>query len=375
MLSTNYFQLFFLLISLAVFSQEKHLEHKVLKGESLYSISKKYTVSIAQIEALNAQQSKNLKPNTILLIPNKNNKVQQDSFQIEHQVAPKETLYSISKKYDVTVAVIKKANPTCDESNMKVGEVLRFLGKKPKVVSNSANTNLSKDGDNNSVKTENLAATTHEVLPKETKYGIAKKYGISISELESLNPSIKEGLSVGTILSLTSSIEQNTSAPTNEVVLITEVETVKQPVLSSSGEPYAVLIPIYEKADLPDKLVNRASDVIGTKYQSGGTGEGGFDCSGLIVYTFDHYDVKLPRTSTEQSRFGTTITAAEAQKGDLIFFSTNGSGSVNHVGLITEVIGDEIKFIHSSSSNGVMISSNKESYYTKAFKKITRVLK
>ena len=63
-----------------------------------------------------------------------------------------------------------------------------------------------------------------------------------------------------------------------------------------------------------------------------------------------------------------------AQKGDLIFFATFGGRRVSHVGMITEILDDEIKFIHSSTQSGVIISSTKEDYYAKNFVQINRVL-
>jgi cell wall-associated NlpC family hydrolase len=90
--------------------------------------------------------------------------------------------------------------------------------------------------------------------------------------------------------------------------------------------------------------------------------------------TFKEIDFTLPRSSNQQAKIGTKIQKSQAQKGDLIFFATNGSRSINHVGMITEIIGDEIKFIHSSTSLGVIVSSIKEAYYSKRFKQINRVL-
>ena len=113
---------------------------------------------------------------------------------------------------------------------------------------------------------------------------------------------------------------------------------------------------------------------IGTRYQSGGITKAGFDCSGLIFATFKNFDIVLPRTAHEMSQFGLTINPLDAKKGDLIFFKTNGRRSINHVGMIVEVVDNEIKFIHSSSSNGVIISSIKEGYYKRSFAQINRVL-
>jgi cell wall-associated NlpC family hydrolase len=123
-----------------------------------------------------------------------------------------------------------------------------------------------------------------------------------------------------------------------------------------------------------DQLIEHASENIGTRYRTGGTSKAGFDCSGLMCNTFGAFDIKLPRTSRAQSGMGTKINTEEAQKGDLIFFKTNGRNQINHVGMVVEVCEGEIKFIHSSLSNGVIISSMKEKYYEKNFSQINRVL-
>jgi lipoprotein Spr len=94
----------------------------------------------------------------------------------------------------------------------------------------------------------------------------------------------------------------------------------------------------------------------------------------LVFTTFESENIKLPRSSYEQSKIGKIINIDEAQKGDLIFFKTNKSKQINHVGLIIEVKSDEIKFVHSSTSKGVIISSTKESYYKNSFTQINRVV-
>jgi lipoprotein Spr len=128
------------------------------------------------------------------------------------------------------------------------------------------------------------------------------------------------------------------------------------------------------KRQLSEQLIYSATENIGVRYKLAGTTKAGFDCSGLVYRTFNSYEIKVPRTSLEQSKSGTVIRRDNAQKGDLIFFKTNNSQQINHVGIITEITDDEIKFVHSSTSKGVIISSTKESYYQKSFAQINRVL-
>ncbi|WPR72553.1 C40 family peptidase [Flavobacterium sp. NG2] len=127
---------------------------------------------------------------------------------------------------------------------------------------------------------------------------------------------------------------------------------------------------------LADQIIDTAIENIGVPYKMAGTTKAGFDCSGLVYNTFGQFDIKLPRTSYDQAKTGIDLgkNTSKAQKGDLIFFKTNNSSRINHVGIITEANDDEIKFIHSSTSRGVIISSTKESYYQKSFTQLNRVL-
>lgn len=122
------------------------------------------------------------------------------------------------------------------------------------------------------------------------------------------------------------------------------------------------------------KLIRTATDKVGTKYKSGGTTNDGYDCSGLMYSTFKKYDIEIPRSSTDMAKLGKKISRNRAKKGDLIFFKTNGKSFINHVGMIIEISGDEIKFVHSSTQKGVIISSTDEPYYKKTFAQINRML-
>jgi cell wall-associated NlpC family hydrolase len=123
-----------------------------------------------------------------------------------------------------------------------------------------------------------------------------------------------------------------------------------------------------------EQLINSASDNLGVNYRAGGTSPDGFDCSGLMFSTFKKFDITLPRSSNEMAEIGTQIDPEKAKKGDLIFFINRGQRRINHVGMIVDINGEEIKFIHSSTQSGVIISSLKESYYERTFKQINRII-
>ena len=362
--------LFTIIFTINAFSQENYIKHRIEKGESIYKISKKYNVSVNEILKLNPTAKKILKLNSVLLIPNSNSQIVENTPTITHEVLPKQTLYSISKQYGVAIEDIKNANPTIDVESLAIGLKINIPRKdfKPEIAISTETVNKLPE------KTQNLEGTTHDVLPKETKYGISKQYGITIQELELLNPEILKELPVGykLVIRKSNSSNQNISDQNSSVVnVITPNTEIVSPKLNDSiAEPKLVV----RNEELLNKLVSTASENIGTRYQSGGTSKGGFDCSGLMINTFGSHNIQLPRTSAGQSNFGTQVSISEAQKGDLIFFTTNGRGNINHVGMITEVVDDEVKFIHASVHGGVIVSSNKETYYSKRFVKINRVL-
>ncbi len=124
---------------------------------------------------------------------------------------------------------------------------------------------------------------------------------------------------------------------------------------------------------LTEQLVNVAGDYKGTRYVWGGMSRSGMDCSGFVKTAFDQFDINLPRTSREMASLGTRVTKANAKPGDLIFFKNGGKRVINHVGIVVEANEDEIKFIHSSTSKGVIVSSTKEPYYQKGFAQINRI--
>ncbi len=128
------------------------------------------------------------------------------------------------------------------------------------------------------------------------------------------------------------------------------------------------VLPIYRE------IVDKAFDFEGVRYRRGGTSQKGIDCSGLIYACFSAVGISLPRTSIDMSKSVLDISRDQAKKGDLIFFRTNGRKQINHVGLVVEANNYEIKFIHASIKNGVIVSSTEEAYYAKSFAKVGRVL-
>jgi len=122
------------------------------------------------------------------------------------------------------------------------------------------------------------------------------------------------------------------------------------------------------------QLINNAMNFLGVRYRGGGTTTAGMDCSGMVTAVFNLFDIKLPRSSHDMALVGEKVDNEDIKKGDLIFFRTNGRRVINHVGVVVEKIGDEIKFIHSSTSKGVVVSSTSEPYYKRTFAQVNRII-
>ncbi len=165
--------------------------HQVKKGETIEAISKRYFVTPFDIYKLNPDAKKDLKPNTVLIIPI--SKAKKPTITInkelqgfnEHKTKRKETLYSLSKKYNVSEDDIKKYNKFLYSNTLRKGDRLQIPKYKiTKIV-------------------EEVEATKrYTVQPKEGKWRIAYKFGVTVEELEVLNPSITEVLKEGDVINV-----------------------------------------------------------------------------------------------------------------------------------------------------------------------------
>ena len=204
-----YIILFF--VSFVTYSQSKHT---VAKGETLYSISKKYNVKQEDILKLNPDAKDGVKENFVLTLPTsvKVSPTKSNLNKYEYEVQQGETLYAISKKIGVTVDEMIKNNPTSKEG-VSAGQRLTYFAQKKYVSTQQV------------VKKEVIAkkeiANLHTIQAEETKYSISKKYGILIPELEELNPHIKNVFEIGMQIRL----NKNTVLPKLAAVEVPQTTT------------------------------------------------------------------------------------------------------------------------------------------------------
>ncbi len=126
----------------------------------------------------------------------------------------------------------------------------------------------------------------------------------------------------------------------------------------------------------PSAIVDFAETLIGVPYKYGSIDPAqGFDCSGFITYVFNHFDIKVPRSSIDFTNVGKEIKLPGAARGDLILFTGTDSliRVVGHMGIVTGNT-DSLRFIHSTSGKqyGVTITSLGK-YYMQRFVKVIRI--
>jgi LysM repeat protein len=273
-------------------AQDAIIEHRIQKGETAFFIAQKYKVSVDEIYKLNPESQNGIKDNQIIKIP-VHSLQNTTSKQQTHIVAPKETLFGLSKQYHVSVEAIQNANSEILASGLQIGQELIIPQNLDSATKSEAGVssktthqvvakeslfsiarqynvsvqdleNLNKDilinglqiGQTISIPNKrktldgrvrviNQETIFHVVEPKETKFSIAKKYGISIDQLESQNPEIVNGLVVGNKLAI------NTAAikPSNESEELMLALAEKQVVVEKTKAKTV------EIEDLKDRLV------------------------------------------------------------------------------------------------------------------------
>lgn len=282
----------FLLVFNKTFGQESIVEHKIEKGETAYFIAQKYKVSLEEIYKLNPESQSGLKDNQIIRIPVHSPSKEKETKQLTHTVAAKETLFGLSKQYDVSAEAIQNANASILSDGLKIGQELiipQDATSKTKATITSSKVmhqvlakeslfsiarhynvsvqdleNLNKETLLNGlqigqtiaipnkrktidgrVRIINGETIFHVVAPKETKYSIAKKYGITIDQLEAQNPEIVNGLIEGNKLAINT--KEITPTNENEELMLALAE--KQVVVEKTKAK------TIELEDLKDRLV------------------------------------------------------------------------------------------------------------------------
>lgn len=338
----------------------KYIFYVVKRGDTLYRIAKNYNVSIKELKKVNnlscniiyiGQVLKiplNLKNSSFRLSSLKNIKVQ----IIYYTVKKGDTLYSISKKYGVSIKELKRLN-NLRSSKIKIGQKIKI-----KVYKNQS---------------EEKKFILYKVKEGETLYVISLKYNIPIESLKKIN-NIKDNVIF---------VGQKIKIPLN--TFEEKPFILKNPILYFQEKPKKFLSQkfsinflsksVLDKKDenlLKKKFLELSRQYKYYRYRLGGNGNGYLDCSMFVKLVYKKLGIELPRTSREQFRVGIKVEKDELIPGDLLFFSRyRNKRRISHVGIY---IGDN-KFIHfSSSRKGLAMDSLNETYFRSRFVGAKRIL-
>lgn len=217
-------------IGLETINGKVFIVHKVDAGETLYAISKRYGVTVEQIVAQNPTADAGLEIEQILKVPYVPRTPKPVAQGKKHSVAEKETLFSISKLYGVTVDDLKKWNNLTDNA-LSLGQELLIK---------NVNTLTSSSANQLEVKS---AKTVHTVAAKETMFSITRQYGITVEQLREWNGLQTDELKIGQTLFVSQPVySKQTTVPSTQA--ITQVQTETNPVTQKQT-------PVIEKIAIP----------------------------------------------------------------------------------------------------------------------------
>ncbi len=191
--------------------------HLVKKGETIFSICRKYKITENQLFTANPEiKTEGLKEATIIKIPKNNFQTPQKEFErqpqpqtkyITHIVKPHETLYGLAKKYNVTIQEILDANPFLKDQGLKKDVAIKI----PVPAQQQEQVETPKQH------TTTPKYIEHNVQPKETLYSLAQKYGVHINDIIKANPQVaQEGLKTGTTIKIPTKQSQLFPTITNQ---------------------------------------------------------------------------------------------------------------------------------------------------------------
>lgn len=222
-------------------NQFQSISHHVLKGETKYGLSKKYGITIAELEKQNPHIKNGLQAGHYLSIRSSNIQPpatinNQNTTYKSHYVQKGETLYSLSKKYQVTIQEIKSANPqlgilkygttiaipstemiadsnqeTIETDKSIVEETSEIITEKEPL--NPENTEEEKT---ESVTENPIVYENYTIKPKETLYSLSKQANMSMEDFVDLNPQLEKSVQAGTVIKMPRSVEILQTNPIEE---------------------------------------------------------------------------------------------------------------------------------------------------------------
>jgi peptidoglycan DL-endopeptidase LytE len=335
-------------ISTSFAAQASANTHKVEPGDTLWSISKKYDVSISELKQMNnlrntvifPRQQLNVTKNPTSSVPTdpKPSPPAVAEGSQTYTVKSGDTLIRIANSHSISLADLKKWN--------QISSHIIYPGQKLTVsASKSAQVEEpSKKEEDTTTKNENNVTPVskpqivlYSVKSGDTLYKISKEFSVSVQEIKQWNNLKSDVIHIGQKLEL--SKQKTSDSQDSEQV--------------SAGSD-------------SNEITSAALANLGAPYKWGGSSSSGFDCSGYIYHVFNKAGYDIKRQSSD-GYFNRSYYVDKPGLGDLVFFENTYRKGISHVGIY---IGDQ-QFIH-AGDNGVEISSLNNPYWKSKFDSFKR---
>jgi cell wall-associated NlpC family hydrolase len=294
--------------------------YTVVKNDTLWGLSKKYGVSVSDLKKANGVSGHLIYVGQKLQIPTKSTKATKtaktstststvDTTSTTHTVVKGDTLWSLAKKYGVSVSALMKAN-NLSSSTILIGQSLNLRAGMTTYGVNGVTT-----GSNSTAASTNTASSTSTTAssqaPKAKKTATKAKSTTTNTSSNSNTSTSANTQSQSTASNSSASTTTNTAANSSQAVSQAPTASTSTATTTASASTSAI--------------TSYALTFLGVPYVWGGTTPSGFDCSGLVQYVYSHFGINLGRTTYTQQYAGTKISVASAQAGDLYFWGSYGS--------------------------------------------------
>ena len=297
--------------------------YTVVKNDTLWGLSKKYGVSVSDLKKANGVSGHLIYVGQKLQIPTKSTKSTKatstvDTTSTTHTVVKGDTLWSLAKKYGVSVSALMKAN-NLSSSTILIGQSLNLRAGMTAYGVNGVTTGSSSTAasTNTASSTSTTASSQAPKAKKSTTTNTSSNSNTSTSANTQSQSTASNSSASTTTNTNTAASNANTTSSTNTAAsssqAVSQAPTASTSTATTTASASASAITSY------------ALTFLGVPYVWGGTTPSGFDCSGLVQYVYSHFGINLGRTTYTQQYAGTKISVASAQAGDLYFWGSYGS--------------------------------------------------